>query len=77
MIGERIVYKKGYGPMDGDDAVERLEPTNDIEDGVMLIARGLYRLDKEKGSAAAAAEAGAVISHFRDEWLTYMKRMEE
>jgi hypothetical protein len=48
-----------------------------IEQGVGLIARGLYRLNLERGPETAAADAKLVRDHFASDWLEFTRQAEE
>lgn len=52
------------------------DPNVMIEDGVILISKGLFRLHKRDGAAAAANSAGAVVSTFRAMMLDLARLVE-
>lgn len=45
-----------------------------IEQGVGLIARGLFRMSAQQGPGAAATEASTVLDHIRGHWMDLMRQ---
>lgn len=49
-------------------------PEEIVEQGVGLIARGLFRMSEQQGPAAAAREASTILDHVRGHWMDLMRQ---
>ena len=45
-----------------------------IEEGVGVIARGVFRISATSGPRAAADEASMILNHIRGQWVDLMRQ---
>ncbi len=50
------------------------DPAEIVEEGIGLIARGLFRLEQQQGVEAAMHEAEAILNHVRSHWFDLLKK---